>query len=131
MPVTDPIADFLTRIRNAGAVGHSEVSIPHSKMKESIAGILKAEGYIRDFSVQGEGHKEIVVLLKYGPDQETVIRGLKRESRPGLRQYVGADSIPRVLGGMGLAVISTSRGVMSGRQAKREKVGGEYLCSIW
>lgn len=131
MPVTDPIADFLTRIRNAVAVGHPEVDMPYSKMKVAIATILKDEGYIRTFLTVEDGHKQLRIILKYGNDQEAVIRGLKRESRPGLRRYVGHDSIPRVLGGMGLAVVSTSRGVMSGRQAKRSNLGGELLCSIW
>jgi len=131
MPVTDPIADYLTRIRNAVAACHPEVDIPHSKMKLALAKIMKDEGYIRDFILLTEGHPVIRIQLKYGVEDESALRGLKRESRPGLRRYVGADSIPRVLGGMGVAVMSTSKGIMTGRKAKQQKLGGELLCSIW
>ena len=132
MSVTDPIADFLTRIRNACQASHEEVSIPSSRLKTNLAEILKTEGYIEDFNVVPDRLQGILVIqLKYDTDGHPVIHGLKRESRPGRRVYVDSDSLPRVRKGLGTAVLTTSRGVLTDRQARREKVGGEYLCSIW
>jgi len=132
MSVSDPISDLLTRIRNANAAQHRTVNIPHSRMKEDIVSILKSEGYISDYSVDGEIPGKIIqVVLKYASDRSGVIHGLQRVSRPGLRNYVGVDEIPKVLGGMGLAIMSTSRGVLTGRAARKMRVGGEVLCHIW
>ena len=132
MPVTDPVADMLTRIRNAIQVRHESVMIPHSKLKISIAKILKEEGYIRDFDVpRGQAHPTLRVHLMYREGRVPAITGLKRVSKPGLRTYVGKGEIPRVFGGLGLAIISTSRGLMGGRQAWRQGVGGELLCYVW
>ncbi|MBA3273036.1 MAG: 30S ribosomal protein S8 [Chthoniobacterales bacterium] len=129
--VTDPIADLLTRVRNAAAVQKHEMFVPYSKIKNEIARILKDEGYITDFALDTEGaHPRIKITNKIS-DRKSAITGLKRVSRPGLRRYVGADDIPRVLGGMGVAILSTSRGVMSGREAKQQNVGGELLAYIW
>lgn len=132
MNMSDPIADLLTRIRNAAMAEHRTVEMPHSKMKAEIVRLLKAEGYIEDFSEEGEiPTKKIVVWLKYTPDQDPVIRGLRRVSKPGLRNYVNATEIPRVLGGLGVAILSTSHGIMTDRQARKKNVGGEVLCNIW
>ena len=132
MSVSDPISDLLTRIRNANAAQHRTVNIPHSRMKTDIVKILKDEGYVVDFSVEGEIPEKIIqVELKYTSDRSGVIKGLKRVSKPGLRQYVGAEEVPRVLGGMGLAILSTSRGVLTGRAARKARIGGEVLCHIW
>ncbi len=132
MPVTDPVADMLTRIRNAIQVRHESVMIPHSKLKLSIAKILKDEGYIRDFDVpRGQAHPTLRVHLIYREGRVPAITGLKRVSKPGLRTYVGKGEIPRVFGGLGLAIISTSRGLMAGRQAWRQGIGGELLCYVW
>jgi small subunit ribosomal protein S8 len=130
--MTDPIADMLTRIRNGIAAGHQEVDIPGSKLKMEIARILKEEGYINSFSKKGEGIKyEIRVFLRYDAKGVSSISHLSRVSRPGRRVYVGADEIPRVLGGYGISIISTSRGLMSGKRARREKVGGEILAQVY
>ncbi|MFP6904581.1 MAG: 30S ribosomal protein S8 [Verrucomicrobiota bacterium] len=132
MNMSDPIADLLTRIRNAAMAEHRTVEIPHSKMKAEIVRLLKAEGYIEDFTEEGETPtKKIVVWLKYTNDQDPVIRGLKRVSKPGLRNYVNATKIPRVLGGLGISILSTSHGIMTDRQARKKHVGGEVLCNIW
>ena len=132
MPVTDPLADMLTRIRNAIQVRHESVHIPHSKLKLAVAKILKAEGFIRDFDMpRGQKHPTIRVHLTYREGRQSAISGLKRVSRPGLRVHVGKGEIPRVYGGIGLAIVSTSRGGMAGRQAWREGVGGELLCFVW
>lgn len=132
MTMTDPIADFLTRIRNANMVYHDKVDVPGSKLKRALAEILKDEGYIRDLQWINDDKQGVLrVYLKYGPDRERVISGLRRVSRPGLRIYVKKDEIPRVLGGLGIAVLSTSRGLMSDRQARSEGVGGEVLCYVW
>ncbi len=132
MNMSDPIADLLTRIRNAAMAEHRTVEMPHSKMKTEIVRLLKAEGYIEDFAEEGEiPTKKIVVWLKYTPDQDPVIRGLRRVSKPGLRNYVNATEIPRVLGGLGVAILSTSHGIMTDRQARKKNVGGEVLCNIW
>jgi small subunit ribosomal protein S8 len=129
--VTDPIADFLTRVRNGTRAQKQEVLIPYSKIKAEIARIFKEEGYISDYSVDTSGaHPRIKVVNKL-VDRSSAIAGLKRVSRPGLRRYVGADEIPRVLGGMGLAILSTSRGILSGREARNQKVGGELLAYVW
>ncbi|HEY2045694.1 MAG TPA: 30S ribosomal protein S8 [Candidatus Udaeobacter sp.] len=129
--VTDPIADFLTRVRNGTSAQKQEVLIPYSKIKAEIARIFKEEGYISDYSVDTSGaHPRIKVVNKLA-DRSSAIAGLKRVSRPGLRRYVGADEIPRVLGGMGLAILSTSRGILSGREARKQKVGGELLAYVW
>ncbi len=132
MPVTDPVADMLTRIRNAIQVRHEQVMMPHSKTKLAIAKILKEEGYIRDFDIpRGQAHPTLRVHLAYRERREPAIRGLKRVSKPGLRVYVGKGEIPRVYGGLGLAILSTSEGVMAGRQAWRRGIGGELLCYVW
>lgn len=129
--VTDPIADFLTRVRNGVRAQKPEVLIPYSKIKAEIARIFKEEGYISDYSVDTSGaHPRIKVINKL-VDRSSAIAGLKRVSRPGLRRYVGADEIPRVLGGMGVAILSTSRGILSGREARKQKVGGELLAYVW
>ena len=128
--MSDPISDMLTRIRNANLALVPEVEVSHSKMKESIAGILKKEGYIADCLVEGKTAKKIKLKLKF-QGRKGIIAGLKRVSKPGLRRYVGATEIPRVLGGMGTAIISTSRGVMTGVQARRQSLGGELICYIW
>ena len=126
----DPIADMLTRIRNASRALLPTVAIPHSKMKESIAKILKAEGYVAEVAVEGTTKKSIKLRLKY-EGKKGVIEGLKRISSPGLRNYVGADEIPRVRGGLGVAVMSTPEGVMTGNAARKKNLGGELLCYVW
>jgi len=128
--MTDPISDMLARIRNANRALLPGVEMPHSKIKESIASILKKEGYINDFAVEGKIPKTIKVKLKY-QGKKSIIEGLKRVSTPGLRRYVGSTEIPRVRGGMGVAVLSTSEGVMTGVQARKKNIGGELLCYIW
>jgi small subunit ribosomal protein S8 len=128
--MTDPISDMLTRIRNASQALLPATNIPHSRMKESIAGILKKEGYIADFSVEGTIPKTIKLKLKY-QGKKGVIEGLRRVSKPGLRNYVGATEIPRVRGGLGTAIVSTSQGLMSGQQARKNNLGGELLCYVW
>lgn len=132
MPTTDPIADMLTRIRNANSAVHDQVDIPASKLKEQIAKVLKREGYIKDFQVVQTGVQGVLrVFMKYGPDREPVINGIKRVSRPGLRVYVGSSEIPRVFGGLGVVVMSTPKGVVTGKQARRLGVGGEVVAYIW
>lgn len=132
MSMSDPIADFLTRIRNAGLVYHDKVEIPASRLKKDLAELLKAEGFIKDVeTIQDDKQGVIRLYLKYGPNRERVITGLKRISRPGLRVYAKKDEIPKVLGGLGVAVISTSRGIMTDKQARKEGLGGEVLCYIW
>ena len=129
--VTDPIADFLTRVRNGARAQQQEVLIAYSKIKAELARILKEEGYISDYAVDtGAAHPRIKVVNKL-VDRSSAIAGLRRVSRPGLRRYVAADEIPRVLGGMGLAILSTSRGVLSGREARKQKMGGELLAYVW
>jgi small subunit ribosomal protein S8 len=129
--VTDPIADFLARVRNGVRAQKPEVLIPYSKIKAEIARIFKEEGYIADYSVDTSGEHPRIKVVNKLVDRSSAIAGLKRVSRPGLRRYVGADEIPRVLGGMGLAILSTSRGILSGREAKKQKVGGELLAYVW
>lgn len=132
MGMTDPIADFLTRIRNANIVYHNKVEAPSSKAKCAIASILKEEGFIRDYEYIDDGKQGILrVYLKYGSNKERVITGLKRISKPGLRVYARKDSVPKVLRGLGIAIISTSRGFMTDKQARKEKTGGEVVCYIW
>jgi small subunit ribosomal protein S8 len=129
--VTDPIADFLTRVRNGARAQKLEVLIPYSKIKAEIARIFKEEGYISDYSVDTSGERPRIKVVNKLVDRSTAIAGLRRVSRPGLRRYVGADEIPRVLGGMGVAILSTSRGILSGREARKQKVGGELLAYVW
>ncbi len=130
--VTDPIADMLTRIRNANAAGHEEVQVPASKLKTEIARILKEEGYIADYRVEPDGKQGILYIrLRYGPKKQRVLLGLKRVSKPGRRIYVRRDRVPRVQGGLGIAILSTSRGVMTDRQARSVGVGGEVICVVW
>ncbi|RDV83463.1 MULTISPECIES: 30S ribosomal protein S8 [Ammonifex] len=132
MVMTDPIADFLTRIRNANMVYHSTVEIPASKIKIALASILKEEGFIKDYEVIEDGKQGIIrIYLKYGPNRERVITGLKRISKPGRRVYVRKDQIPRVLGGLGIAILSTSKGIMTDKQARKLGVGGEVICYVW
>jgi small subunit ribosomal protein S8 len=128
--MTDPISDMLTRIRNAGRALLPTVEMPHSRMKESLANILKKEGYVGDVAVDGKTIKKLKIQLKY-QGKKSVIEGLRRISKPGLRHYVGATEIPRVLGGMGVSIISTPEGVMTGTQARKKNLGGELLCYIW
>jgi small subunit ribosomal protein S8 len=128
--MTDPISDMLTRIRNAGLALQPVVELPHSRLKESIAHLLKQEGYLTDVAVEGSAAKKIKLKLKF-QGKKSVIEGIRRISKPGLRRYVGADEIPRVLSGMGVAVISTPEGVMTGVQARRKNLGGEVLCYVW
>jgi len=129
--VTDPIADFLTRVRNGARAQRPEVLVPYSKIKAEIARVLKEEGYISDYSVNTSGAHPRIKLINKLVDRSSAIAGLRRVSRPGLRRYVGADEIPRVLGGMGVAILSTSRGVVSGREARKQKLGGELLAYVW
>ena len=131
--LTDPVADMLTRIRNANKALHDRTEMPHSKLKEDIARILKEEGYIRDFQVSGadNGHATLVVQLKYGRGRERVLTDLKRVSKPGRRVYARKDRLPRVLGGMGTAILSTSRGICTSRTAEAQGVGGEVICFVW
>ena len=132
MSMTDPIADFLTRIRNANMVRHDSVEVPASKIKKDIAEILKQEGFIRDVEYVEDNKQGIIrVFLKYGQDGERVISGLKRISKPGLRSYVKADAVPKVLNGLGIAIISTSNGVVTDKVARAKKVGGEVVAYIW
>ena len=130
MSMTDPIADMLTRIRNAQAARHAEVAIPASKVKREIARVLKEYGYVSSVS-DGPGEREFTVGLRSAKDGNPVIRGIRRVSRPGLRSYAAVDEIPMVLGGLGHTIVSTSRGIMSGRQARKAGVGGEIVCKVW
>lgn len=133
MAVSDPVADFLTRIRNSIRAEHRYVDVSWSKLKENLADILKSQGFIEDFLVKKESSARgtIRVYLKYTQARQPVITGLKRVSRPGLRKYVGHEEIPNFFGGMGLSIVSTSQGLLSGREAKKRKVGGELLCMVW
>ncbi|UVI29802.1 30S ribosomal protein S8 [Paenibacillus spongiae] len=132
MVMSDPIADMLTRIRNANVVRHEKVEMPASKVKKQIAEILKREGFIRDAEYIEDNKQGIIrIFLKYGPNQERVITGLKRISKPGLRVYTKSNEVPRVLGGLGMAIISTSQGIMTDKEARQVKSGGEVLCYVW
>lgn len=128
--MNDPISDMLTRIRNANRALLPLVHVPHSKLKESLAGILKREGYIQDFAVEGQIPKTIKLKLKY-QGKKSIIEGLRRVSTPGLRRYVGSTDIPRVRGGLGVSILSTSEGIMTGNQARKKNLGGELLCYVW
>jgi small subunit ribosomal protein S8 len=130
--VTDPVADMLARIRNGSLAEHEKVDIPASKLRVRLAEILKEEGFIKNFRLIEDKRQGVLrVYLKYGPGQERVISGLRRVSKPGRRRYVGADRIPSVLGGMGVAILSTPRGVLTDRESRKAKVGGEVLCYVW
>lgn len=132
MTMTDPIADMLTRIRNANTVGHAAVEIPASKMKKSIAGILADEGYIKGFDIIDDDKQGIIrIQMKYGADKERVISGIKKISKPGLKVYAKSDEVPKVLGGLGIAIISTSSGIISDKEARKLGVGGEVICYVW
>ena len=129
--ITDPIADMLSRLRNASVARLDRTEIPLSKLKLSLASILKAEGFISDYKVEGEKPGKLTVFLKYGRDRECAFAGLRRASRPGRRIYVGHSEIPKVRNGLGVAILSTSHGVMTDKQARSQKVGGEVLCEVW
>ena len=134
MTMTDPIADMLTRIRNANIAMHDDVRMPSSKLKEALAGVLADEGYIEAYEVEDNldrPGRTLHVKMKYSPERARTISGIKRVSKPGLRVYRGADKLPRVLGGLGVAVLSTSQGLMTDREARERKVGGEVLCYVW
>ncbi len=134
MTMTDPIADMLTRIRNANVAMHDDVRMPSSKLKEALAAVLKSEGYIEDFSVADDPSRPGRVLhvrMKYSPERDRTISGLRRVSKPGLRVYTKADKVPRVLGGLGVAILSTSQGLVTDREARKRGLGGEILCFIW
>ncbi len=132
MVMTDPIADLLTRIRNANLVHHDKVEIPSSKIKRAIIQILKDEGFVRDYEVLADGKQGLLrVSLKYGPERDRVITGIKRISKPGLRVYAKNEQLPKVLGGLGIAIISTSQGLMSDKQARKNGLGGEVLAFVW
>jgi small subunit ribosomal protein S8 len=132
MSQTDPIAEMLTRIRNGAHAHHAEVELPHSRVREAIARVLAAEGFLEGVDVTGEGYKrKLVIALRYTEGRQAVIRGLQRVSRPGLRRYAGFDNIPRIRAGLGINVLSTPLGVMTDREARRKKVGGEVLLAVW
>ncbi|CCX45340.1 MAG: 30S ribosomal protein S8 [Oscillospiraceae bacterium] len=132
MQITDPIADMLTRIRNAGSARHETVDVPNSKMKKAIAEILLEEGYIKSFQLIDDGTQGVIrITLKYLPGKEKAIQGLRRVSKPGLRVYAGADELPQVLRGLGIAIISTSKGIMTDKKARAQHVGGEVLAFVW
>lgn len=134
MTMTDPIADMLTRIRNANVAMHDEVRMPSSKLKEALAAILQKEGYIAGFEVAddpGRPGRVLTISMKYSPERARTISGLRRVSKPGLRVYTKADKVPRVLGGLGVAVLSTSQGLLTDREARQRRVGGEVLCFVW
>jgi len=132
MPVNDPLGDLLTRIRNAARARHDKVVVPSSKLKVDVVRVLKDEGFVGDFIVHDRSpQNELTIQLKYGPDRAPAITGIRRVSRPGLRRYVALRDIPRVLGGMGISILSTSRGVMSDSEARKQKVGGELICTVY
>jgi small subunit ribosomal protein S8 len=134
MTMTDPVADMLTRLRNANVAHHETVRMPSSKLKEALAAILVREGYIAGFGVLDDDKRPgrfLEVTMKYTPDRTRTISGIRRVSKPGLRVYTGADKLPRVLGGLGVAVLSTSQGLMTDREARKRRVGGEVLCYVW
>lgn len=132
MSMTDSIADLLTRIRNANRAAHEKVDIPFSRIKQEIVRLIKDEGFIKNYRFIEDSRQGMIrVFMKYGPNRERVIKDVKRISKPGCRVYTAADSVPRVLGGLGVAILSTSRGVMTDRQARRDRVGGEVICYIW
>ena len=132
MQITDPIADMLTRIRNANSAKHEPVDVPVSNMKKAIADILLEEGYIKSYDIVDDGKQGMIhITLKYGANKEKVISGLQRVSKPGLRVYAGRDELPRVLKGLGIAIVSTSKGIMTDKKARAEKIGGEVLAFVW
>ncbi len=132
MPVNDPVGDMLTRLRNASRARHDKVVLPGSILKEQVAKVLKEEGFIADYTThQRKPQNELTLTLKYGPDREPVITGIKRISKPGLRKFTAARNIPRVLGGMGISILTTSRGVMVDHEARKQKVGGELICTVY
>ena len=132
MVMTDPIADFLTRIRNANMAKHDSVEIPASNIKKTLTEILKQEGFIRDYEVTEDSKQGVIkITLKYGPNGERVISGLKRISKPGLRNYVSADNLPKVLNGLGIAIVSTSAGILTDKEAREKNVGGEVIAYVW
>jgi small subunit ribosomal protein S8 len=130
--MTDPIADMLTRIRNASLARHDRTEMPYSRLKEHVARVLKSEGFVDDVRVsEGEGHKQLTVVLRYGRDRQSALDGVRRISTPGRRVYVRHDRIPGVLSGMGVSILSTSRGVMTDKEARKQRVGGELICEVW
>jgi small subunit ribosomal protein S8 len=134
MTMTDPIADMLTRIRNANVAMHDDVTMPSSKLKEALAAVLKKEGYIQSFHIdqeEGKPSQTLTIDMKYSEARERVITGIRRVSKPGLRVYTKADAVPRVLGGLGVAVVSTSKGLLTDREARSQRIGGEILCYVW
>jgi len=132
MSVADPLSDMLTRIRNAVSTGKTRVSMPSSKLKTEVARVLKTEGFVRDFAVEEvEGKKTLTVFLRYGARRTPAIRGLRRISKPGLRKYSRASELPRILGGLGIAIVSTSQGLMTDKEARAKNAGGELLCAVW
>jgi small subunit ribosomal protein S8 len=134
MTMTDPIADMLTRIRNANVAMHDDITMPSSKLKEALAELLQREGYIGTYTVSDYGDRpgrKLYIELKYSPERERVISGIKRVSKPGLRVYTKSTEVPRVLGGLGISVLSTSQGLLTDREARKRKVGGEILCQVW
>ncbi|RKQ32332.1 30S ribosomal protein S8 [Oceanobacillus halophilus] len=132
MTMTDPIADMLTRIRNANMVKHEKLELPASKMKQEIADILKREGFVKDYEVIEDNKQGVLrIFLKYGPNEEKIITGIKRISKPGLRVYAKANEVPRVLNGLGIAIVSTSKGVLSDKEARSQAVGGEVMAYVW
>ena len=132
MSFTDPVGDMLTRIRNASSARHEKCLVPASGLKLRLAEVLKSEGFIEDYVRHDDGHQgAITIVLRYGPDREPAISDIKRVSKPGLRRYVSTDAIPRVLNGLGIAILSTSKGVMVDREARKQKVGGELICTVW
>ena len=132
MPVNDPVGDMLTRLRNASRARHDKVVLPGSVLKEQVAKVLKEEGFIADYATHvRKPQNELTLMLKYGPDREPVITGIKRVSKPGLRRFTAARNIPRVLGGMGISILSTSRGVLVDHEARKQKVGGELICTVY
>ena len=130
--MTDPIADMLTRIRNAALARHDRTEMPYSRLKEHVARVLKSEGFVDDVRVsEGEGHKQLTVVLRYGRDKQSALDGVRSVSTPGRRVYVRHDRIPRVLSGMGVSILSTSHGVMTDKDARKQRVGGELICEVW
>jgi small subunit ribosomal protein S8 len=130
--MTDPIADMLTRIRNAALARHDRTEMPYSRLKEHVARVLKSEGFVDDVRIsEGEGHKQLTVVLRYGRDKQSALDGVRRVSTPGRRVYVRHDRIPRVLSGMGVSILSTSHGVMTDKDARKQRVGGELICEVW
>ncbi len=131
MSLSDPLADMFTRLRNAQKVGHEKVSMPHSNLKVEIAGVLKSNGFIKDYVVEGGTKKTLTIYIKFVQGMEPAIREIRRESRPGLRKFFGAADIPRILDGLGVGILSTSHGIMTDKEARSRNVGGELLCSVW